>query len=392
MNFLFKQSDKDNYLVLDIGKEAIKALILRRQEKEFEVGAFALEYFDDHNFLGLQKEEITKKTISLILQKPEFKKTPRSVFLGLPTSVLKSRVASLTIQRKNFRELIREREKELLENEALAEAKEKVSDLIFEESGILQKDVRFLSSQILEIKIDGYSVPSLESFKGKDISFKVLVVFGLKIPLERIEKSIQSFKFKEVIILHSSQGLSGLKIAGLENSIFLEVGGEETQIFLIKNAQLEKIAELPIGGKTFSKDLALTLGQGERGARELKERYSKGELSMEVKNRVGEILASSQENWYKNLKETFLKINPSGLLPFKFYLFGGSSQLPEIQTILEKGEWQGISFTGTVEVRIFSLKDHYHYFNLQKESLSSIFLNNPQYIPSFLIFHARENF
>ena len=94
---------------------------------------------------------------------------------------------------------------------------------------------------------------------------------------------------------------------------------------------------------------------------------------------------------YKNLKETIKKINPSGLLPFNFYLFGGTAQLPEIQKILEQGDWQDINFTEEVQVKLFSLKDYYNYFNLQKESLSSIFLNNPQYVPSFLIFYARKN-
>ena len=58
MSFFFGQSKQRDYLVLDIGKEAVKALILKRQKEEVELLSSALEYFDDHNVSTINEEEI----------------------------------------------------------------------------------------------------------------------------------------------------------------------------------------------------------------------------------------------------------------------------------------------------------------------------------------------
>ncbi|MEK7519303.1 MAG: hypothetical protein AAB565_00735, partial [Patescibacteria group bacterium] len=73
MSFFFGQSKQRDYLVLDIGKEAVKALILKRQKEEVELLSSALEYFDDHNVSTINEEEIIGKTISEIFRKPKFK-------------------------------------------------------------------------------------------------------------------------------------------------------------------------------------------------------------------------------------------------------------------------------------------------------------------------------
>ncbi|MEK7519304.1 MAG: cell division FtsA domain-containing protein, partial [Patescibacteria group bacterium] len=235
-------------------------------------------------------------------------------------------------------------------------------------------------------------VLNLLGLGGRDVSFRVLVVFSLKEPLKKIEKIIQPFKFKKIDILHPIQGLLKLHLVGAENSVFIDVGGNNTQISLIKNAKFEQTGNFEIGGKNFSEGLAEVLGQGERDGRELKEKYSNGQLSIEVQTRVSEILAQIKINWYKKLKDTISKINRTGILPSDFYLFGGGAKLSEIQRVLEEESWQGVNFSRNVRVHIFSLKDFYHYLHLKVKDLPSSILTNSQYIPSFLIFYARENF
>lgn len=389
---MFFQRKKEDFLVLDIGKEAIKALIIRKRGNEKEVEAFALEYFDDHKFLDLGETNIIRETISIIFKKPNFKNLPKKVTLGLSPSILKGRIISFVIRRKTPKRLIQKKEADLIQKEALAETQERIADFIFETSGILPKDIFFTSLEIIEVKIDGYLVPSLEGYSGEDISFKVLAIFSLKDYLIDIENIIKSFGFKEVKILHPAQGILKFKIVGLENSILIDIGGNDTQIFLIRNSKLEEIGDFGIGGKLFSHDLSEALGRTEREGRELKERYARGELSIQVKTRVEEILDKTKINWYKNLKEVIENLKPSGFFPSNFCLFGGGAQLPEIRKVLEEENWKGIDLIGDIQVQIFSPGDYCYYFNFRKEKLPPQILNNPQYTILFLIAYARENF
>ena len=203
--------------------------------------------------------------------------------------------------------------------------------------------------------------------------------------MQRIENIVQ---FQRVQIIHLAQGL--LNLIGLEDGVFLDMGGDATQIFLKKNDKLEEIGDFEKGGRIFSQEISETLGQREREARELKERYSKRELGEEVRAKMAQILAKPQINWYKNLEDAIKKLNISGLLPQKFYLFGGGAKMPEIKKSLED-EMGNTNFMRDVEVKILSLKDYYHSLSLRKEKLPFSILDNPQYTPAFLIFYAREN-
>lgn len=386
MGFLFWESKiKKDFLVLDIGSEAIKFSLLKKRRNEVELQAWALEYLDEYRSSSLSEEEIIRKIISRTLKRPEFKRLPKDVLLGLSPSILKARVTFISIQRKNPKVTLKKKEANLIQAEALAEAKEKISDSVFESFGILPSALRFIYVKVLEIKIDGYPVSCLEGYKGQDIGFKVLLTFALDQFLQRIENIVQ---FQRVKIIHLAQGL--LSLIGFEDGVFLDIGGDATQIFLKKNDKLEEIGDFKKGGIAFSQEISETLGQREREGRELKERYSKRELGEEARAKMAQILAKPQINWYKNLEDAIKKLNISGLLPQKFYLFGGGAKMPEIKKSLED-EMGNINFMGDVEVKILSLKDYYHSLGLRREKLPSSILDNPQYTPVFLIFYAREN-
>ena len=386
MGLLFWESKiKKDFLVLDIGSEAIKFAFLKKRRDEVELQAWALEYLDEYKSSSLNEEEIIRKIISRTLKRPEFKRFPKDVLLGLSPSILKARIAFVSIQRKNSKVTLKKREANLIQVEALAEAKEKISDSVFESFGILPSALRFIYVKVLEIKIDGYPVSCLEGYKGQDIEFKVLLTFALGQSLQRIENIVQ---FQRVQIIHLAQGL--LNLIGLEDGVFLDMGGDATQIFLKKNDKLEEIGDFEKGGRIFSQEISETLGQREREARELKERYSKRELGEEVRAKMAQILAKPQINWYKNLEDAIKKLNISGLLPQKFYLFGGGAKMPEIKKSLED-EMGNTNSMRDVEVKILSLKDYYHSLSLRKEKLPFSILDNPQYTPAFLIFYAREN-
>lgn len=392
MNFsFFERGRRKEFLLLDIGTEAVKSLIFEKTEDKNRVLAASLEYFDNFDLFDNKNFEVEtiKKTISRALQCLKVKSLPKNIILGLPATILKGRILPQSFRRKKSKEPINKKEAELIFQEVLKKTKKTISQGRASESGILAKDIHFVSLKIIEIKIDGYEVPTLQGHNGENLVFRILIIFTLKDYFKKVERIAKAFNYKNFEIIHLAEALSRTKLATSENSIFLDIGGEITQIFLIKDGKLEKIKEFEAGGKNFSLSLSQTLGLREKEGKELKERYSKKLLSIETKNRISEILANPQKEWYENLKARIEEINLKGLLPSTFFLFGGGSLLPEIQEILEEKDWENFRSINKPDVKFIYPKDYYSLLGLKEEELLASVTDNPKYTPSFLIYYAR---
>jgi len=418
INFsLFKKEKEKIFLGLDIGTEAVKAIIFslsEKKDKKITILGNSLSYFDSYGVFDSQdfEADVIKKTISKTIKEAQEKvnQKPNLTLLELPANILKGRIVFQSFKRKNSQSIIEKKEKEVIYQKILSKAQNEISQIFATESGILPKDIHFINVKILEIKIDGYVVPVLQGYDGKNLDFRILAIFLPKYYLENIKKIIQTLIPTDFYRDDLGQGdfaktNGGLEILNLAEAlpyffrnrvvdgIFLDVGGNLTQIFLVNNGKLNNVDEFEIGGKTFSQALSQSLGMGISEARVLKENYSKGELSEEVRKRVREIFSQSLGDWFKNLKlklktqRIFDRGRKSGgvLLPSTFFLFGGGSQLPEIQEILEEGNWEGFSFFTPPKVKFIYPND---FRNIQQISEN---LSNLQYTSTLLICYAILN-
>ncbi|XOB41613.1 MAG: cell division FtsA domain-containing protein [Candidatus Nealsonbacteria bacterium] len=434
ISFLKPKKKGEYFLVLDIGTEAVKAIIFslsEKKDKKITILGNSLSYFDSYGLFDSQdfEADVVKKTISKTIkeaqekvnQKPseaepseagdetKSQRPPNLTLLELPANILKGRIAFQSFKRKNSQSIIDKKEKEVIYQKILSKAQNEISQIFATESGILPKDVHFINLKILEIKIDGYVVPVLQGYDGKNLDFRILAIFLPKYYLENIKKIIQALiptdfyrdkyiqedftKNEEGLeILHLAEALPYFFTRRVVDGIFLDVGGNLTQIFLVNNGKLNNVDEFEIGGKTFSQALSQSLGIEISEARVLKENYSKGELSEEVRKRVREIFSQSLGDWFKNLKlklktqSIFGRGRKSGgvLLPSTFFLFGGGSQLPEIQEILEEGNWEDFSFFTPPKVKFIYPNDLRNIEDITKK------LNSPQDIPALLLCYASQ--
>jgi cell division ATPase FtsA len=223
----------ENFLTLDIGTEAVKAIIFKRLigvEKENQrvvVLGKSIEYYNKSNvFDAFEFEENTiKKTIEEVLRevhqnllqtlKRETKKQNLNislksfpVLIGLPPNILKEKIDVHSYERKEPRSLISKKEESLIYQAISKEIKEKVGDDFQKEFGILPTDVQLLDFKIIEIKIDGYEVFRLEGYRGKNLDFRIFTIFVPKKYLENIGKIAKELKLKIYKILDKNQNLS----------------------------------------------------------------------------------------------------------------------------------------------------------------------------------------
>lgn len=389
--FFSRTPKPEIHLVLDIGTESVKALILEKkpatagkEEKIFVLGS-SLEYYDQYSVFFRQFEkEVVQRTISKVVSELERETKIKSnsvivVLLGLPPNIFVSRVISQPYKRKE-KGLIGEKEKEEILKDVLEKGKKKISQIYASEKGILPRDLQFLEIRILEIRIDGYPVPDILNYEGENLDFRLLASFFPKHYLSGEISPISLIKemgFEISGIIPEAESLISLLVQNPEG-IFLDIGGEVTQIFLAKDGIFEQISEFNKGGKDFSQVLSERLGLDEFSARDLKRRYAKRDLSEESRRRIRQFFEEISQNWFNNLKEK-LKEMSSGIFPSEFFIFGGGAILPEIEEMLVQGDWKGISFAFPPKVKFITSKD---LINVEDATKS---LNNPQNVPSLLL-------
>ncbi|MFH1841504.1 MAG: hypothetical protein ABH800_01965, partial [Candidatus Nealsonbacteria bacterium] len=153
--------------------------------------------------------------------------------------------------------------------------------------------------------------------------------------------------------------------------------------FLIKDGKIETIDEFGIGGRNFSHALSEKFGLSEERAKALKDRYSEESLSREVKERIKESLSGTLEDWFFFLKSK-LK-NSKGLLPSVIFLFGENSLLPELEEVLEEGDWDKLSFNGQIEVKFIYPEQLTQNFYAEDKTHA---LNTPKEINQFLLYYG----
>ena len=455
IHFPFRLKKKaETTLIVDVGTETVKSLLFEERGQEIKILGSSLEYFDRYGIFdsrdfetdvlkkaisraiqNLGKGEEMNKSVTRALAKGEDERSSSttralakggdegklcamkinlhlspslplgarrrrqtsSIILGLPAHILKARVIRQSLKREESKKIIiDEKEEKEIFQKVLEKAKKNICQIYSEQSGILPEDIQFINLEILEIKIDGYLVPAIQKYEGKTLDFIILATFLPNHYLKKIKNIIESLGLTIQAVIQNAQGLN-FYIDKTADKIFLDIGGTITQVFLVKGGVLEKIDEFPIGGQIFSKAISERLGLREAEARILKERYSKRELSKESSERIKEIIWFPSQVWFRNLKLKLKEMTARHPLPLNIVLFGGGSQLPDVQDILKKGEWESVSSGGKIEVQFFcpGKEDKSSFLpfanaRVKEEIQEGIkILNSPQQISLLLMSYAK---
>lgn len=390
---LFKKSEQKTVLAIDFGSEAVKSLLFKRESGRILILAYSVKSFENFGIFdasGLEHGN-TKKIISDSVEeiKKQSKEKISGVYLRLPSDILKGEVSTEFYERKDAKKRITEKEGGDIFGKIFEQVKKNISKDLAAETGIMPQDFRFVTLKIFETKIDGYETEKIYGFAGKTIECGVLATFLPEYYFRMIVKIFKDLKLDILNISHTSELLTkSLHYFG-KSGIFLDVGGDATQIISVKNGKIEAIGVLNEGGRIISRLIAQVLNIPEKEARILKERYSKGELSEDSRARMKEIVSLAIQNWFYDLK---IKVSGfKALLPSEIFIFGGGSQLIGIRDILEEGEWATDALPDLEKIfrsrswlisdpkaKIISPKEFKNIINVPQE------LNNPQFTTVFL--------
>ena len=406
LSFFRTKKKKDRlFLVLDIGTEAVKVLFSKKGvDGKITILGAATQYFEKYGIFSSNdfENDVLKNAILRALdgayqnfiffgERGERKKSRQGwikwpVIISLSSNILPGRIFLASFSRKghSHSKISKSEEKNIYE-QLFREAKKKVSLKFSEETGILPTEIQWTALKIIQAKVDGYPVSGLCGYEGENLKIKILTVFLAKNYFQKIEKITAELKLKVLKIIHTAEVLPVIFNKNKKDGIFIDVGGENSQFFLIKSGSLEKMGGFKSGGKVFSQQLVDILGIDEETARVLKEEYSKKLLSPKAMARVKEILRPGENDWYGCLKDKIRAIGPEEFFSPNIFLFGGGSLLPEIKEVLEENRIVGLS--GLPVSRPFNINFIYpNDLDNIKDITKS--LKSPRNIPPLLITYS----
>lgn len=378
---------KEIFLALDIGTEAIKSLIFTKEkEKNIILGADLKEYYR----LGIQdgadltKEVMKEAILEVVSQAKKQAKTEMKeclILWRLPGNILKEKIVLNSFQRKNPKKIIDQEEEDEIYHKIINQTQQEISQGVFQESGILPRDIHFIDFKILERKMDGYQINQLTGISGQNLVFRILFTFLAKNYLESVKKITKDLGLERLRIVSEAENLCLAFSSQKITAVFLDIGGKFTQIVSMKEGKIQTLSGFEMGGEIFSQKLSQILGITKIRAEDLKIRYAQRTLSEEVRKRISEILLYDCRSWFSNLKLKLREISrgEEKILPQTILLFGGGSLLPEIEEILAGEEWDDLPFLNRPQVKFISPKD------LKNIEDRAKIISTIQYIPSLLL-------
>lgn len=370
--------NKKNLVVLDIGSQFIKALLLEidREEERGILLAWVKESFaDDFEKLCANCQKAIKKLERKTGRKGE------ELFIGIGGDILRGTSINFCYKREETPQKIDLTELKYFVQKTQWKAFEKIRKEFSLETGLSETEARLVSAHIINIKVDNTHIVNPLGFQGQNVC---LSIFNNYTSLKLLE---------DLIRLASWLGLSLVGIgspsyalfhcleldrSSKEDILIIDVGGKITEVTLIKKGgEVVETRNFNLGSYLFTKTIADFLDLGIEEAEMVKIKYTKEEVSSEAKKKIEKLLSFNLSSWVGGVKVVLDELSKNyKSFPSKIFLCGGGSNLPLIKDVLKKKGNFKISFISSRE--IIKIKNKTKFEEIPSLALAALALESPE--------------
>ncbi len=354
-----------HFTVLDIGTDLVKVLVVRRNGPQGEVLGVGREPQVPSAMSGgaISDIESVIHACNRAMEAAEDMAgvVPGQVVVGVAGELVKGFSSSVSYPRERPDTRIRQSELrellQLVEKRALREAQH----LLEMERSYGEMEARLVHSAITNVRIDGYQVTNPIGFQGKNLEVTVFNTFAPITHIGAIETVIRELDLELAAAVAHPYAMARAT-AGEEawdqGGIFVDIGGGTTDVALLRDGGVEGTRMFNLGGRAFTRRLALTMGISYDEAEARKLRHSEGLLPPESEEQVAQLMTADVEVLLQGLGLSLKELSRGERLPSNIYLCGGGSQLPEVMSELRKNTWaEGLPFTREPHARMLGPSD-----------------------------------
>lgn len=319
---LFSRTDPNTELFLDIGSGSVSAALVyfpdaKEKNKKPTVLVFATNKIPvsedvsfDTFFSGMRKA-LEASLIEVLKQK---KHVPRQVrcFLASPWYVSKTR--SLIYQ-KNTEFMVTEKlVSELFEKEIADCTNEELKR--YKDAG---DDARIIEKRTTSISLNGYPIENPIGKKTNSLEMTLFLSISPELILHTIESIIKRHISPRSIHFHpfilSAYMVAREVILSVQDFIMIDVGGEVTDMLLIRGGNISGTVSFPFGNHFLYRRIASEFVISIEDARTMFSLLVDGTLEADRKTRLEKVLSSAHTGWMEAFQNALSKINKERVVP-----------------------------------------------------------------------------
>jgi cell division protein FtsA len=353
-NFEEGGDQRQLFTALDIGTAFAKAIIVEvvgEQAKVLGVGRHPQSYSHMSDGLVTDIPGVIASCNEALMQaeKAAGGTIAPSAIIGIAGELVKGSSTTVSRQRQQPTNPIMPEELDALITIAQQRLLKSAKERIAAETGYSNIDVRLTNAAVIFTRIDGQTVNNPIGFRGRHFSLTLFSAFAPLTQLGALETIAQGLDLTLATIVAEPYALArclSTNTGADSGAIFIDIGGGTTDIALVRQGGIEETRMFALGGRTFTRRIAMAKSISIKEAEQLKISYSNDEIENTHREEIQAILAPECQTWLDSVKLLIEELSKGELLPPVIYIVGGGSALPDIQQRLETFPWaQSLPFS-----------------------------------------------
>jgi len=267
---------------------------------------------------------------------------------------------------------------------------------IFEEEYLekypdIKSSVRSIEFKNIKTVLNGYETSKPLDQKTKELEMTIFVSISPEQVLTNIEKVItKHFHAKE--IRFSSFTMASFAVvrdtfASQDNFLLIDVGGEVTDISMIKNNIFHESISFPLGLNFMIRGVASALKSSLNEARSLISLYKDGHAVESTVKKIGSVIEKLKGDWLLKFQESLSSLSKDISVPATIYLVAEKEMADFFSEIIKTEQFNQYTLTESKFKIVFLGAEAFHSMVLFKENVNrdSVLIIDSIYINRFLI-------
>jgi len=200
---------------------------------------------------------------------------------------------------------------------------------------------RFIEHEIIKAELNGYCVKNPVGKNARSVKSYIYLSMGVEKAMEMAEKEIEKV-FIHTPLKFATSSLVAVKvlsdiIKNKEGYLIIDIGGETTEINLIRDNVLERSVSFSKGTNLLFRKAAAALNTFLREASSIVKAYSRGHRTLESSDKIAAAVKDSVGEWRNYLKNSLAALAQESLLPQNVFIIGDNPVCKFFSSCLESG-------------------------------------------------------
>ncbi len=188
----------------------------------------------------------------------------------------------------------------------------------------LGQAVRTIEEQTIEVALNGYSVKDPIGKHARELSMTLFLSFSPEVVINAIENIIHKHFHNRHISYYTFAFASFITLRDLfmneDTFLLVDVGGEITDISIVKNDLLLQSVSFPFGKNFLLRKISKALGKSGGEALSLYRMYADMKLEKNTIDQLAKILAEARVEWLAQFQHSLEDINKEFTLPDTIFM------------------------------------------------------------------------